>query len=224
MTAVRTATDETAFTLQGKLLTEARIIFDVGGHLGQTSMRYAQLFPQAEIHYFEPQSKARQQAQEKLSDANVIINACALAASPGEAKFNINAFAATSSLQDTHPNAGDNWPAAALRRREEITVPVSTVDAYCRDHDIAAIDILKIDVQGHEYRVLQGAAEMLANNAIQLIYFEYIHCETYVAQTDLSQYFSLLDGFGYRLVSIFNLIQGEQGLNQCDILFQCDRR
>lgn len=220
MTAVRNSRDDSAFALQKQILETAATIFDIGGHMGQTSERYLTLYPDAEIHYFEPQEKAVRQAEKHLSGQNVHINNTAVADAPGEATFHINGFTAASSLQVPHEKAADNWPAAAMRVRKTVTVPVTTVDAYCEERNIDAIDILKIDVQGHEYRVLQGARDLLSRGGIKLVYFEYIHCDTYAEQTDLAGYFKLLDGYGYRLVSIFNLVQGARGLNQCDLLFE----
>ena len=138
----------------------------------------------------------------------------------GSSTFRIQAFTAASSLLPVHEKATEYWPAPALQLREEIEVPISTVDQICVELGLDQIDLLKIDVQGYEYQVLEGASELLGRQAARLVYFEYIHCQTYEGQRDLAEYFSLLSGWGYQLVSIFNLVQGKEGLNQCDLLFQ----
>lgn len=86
-------------------------------------------------------------------------------------------------------------------------------------NDIAHIDILKIDVQGHEYSVLKGGESLIALGAIGLVYFEYIHCPTYEDQADISTYLNFLGARNYRLISVFNVVQGTNSLNQCDLLF-----
>ena len=177
--AVRSGSDDSAFQLQKQLLGTAEVIFDIGGHTGQTSEKYRTLFPDTRIHFFEPQPKALAQARKKLGEDAISYHALALSDQPGEASFRIHAFTAASSLQPIHEKATDYWPAPALQLREEIKVPVSTVDQVCADIQLDQIDILKIDVQGSEFAVLQGASDLLSRQAARLVYFEYIHCETY---------------------------------------------
>jgi FkbM family methyltransferase len=47
-----------------------------------------------------------------------------------------------------------------------------TLDSYCREYAIAHIDLLKIDVEGAELEVLEGAADLLRRQAIRRIVFE----------------------------------------------------
>ena len=58
-------------------------------------------------------------------------------------------------------NKGDNrlYEDSLLPQRER--VPTVTLDSLCRKHRIRSIDVLKIDVQGFEVRVLQGAEKIL---------------------------------------------------------------
>jgi len=52
---------------------------------------------------------------------------------------------------------------AALRTDSLVTeVPVRTLDEICREHAVEHIDVLKIDVEGFEPFVIQGAAELFA--------------------------------------------------------------
>jgi len=44
---------------------------------------------------------------------------------------------------------------------------------YCTDNNTSTVDILKIDVEGHEYNVLDGATKMIQNHAIKNIIFEF---------------------------------------------------
>lgn len=53
-----------------------------------------------------------------------------------------------------------------------VRVPVTTVDAYVRAHKLA-VDVLKIDTEGHDGIVLLGANETLAQPSLKLVFFEY---------------------------------------------------
>jgi hypothetical protein len=54
-----------------------------------------------------------------------------------------------------------------------MTAPVTTLRSLCEQHAPDAIDFLKIDVEGAEHRVLEGAAETLARRRIKVLQFEY---------------------------------------------------
>jgi hypothetical protein len=46
------------------------------------------------------------------------------------------------------------------------------LDQFCRDNSINEIDLLKIDVQGHEYAALKGAEQLIRSGAIRTIFME----------------------------------------------------
>lgn len=49
-----------------------------------------------------------------------------------------------------------------------IDMEVTTLDQACQDHGIAQIDFLKIDVQGADLQVLEGATQQLAQNLLAI--------------------------------------------------------
>jgi FkbM family methyltransferase len=53
-----------------------------------------------------------------------------------------------------------------------ITVNCNTIDNYCVTNNITDIDFIKIDVEGSEKMVLEGANDMLKNNKIKMGIFE----------------------------------------------------
>ena len=56
-------------------------------------------------------------------------------------------------------------------RCEKVTV--TTVDQICDTERIEQIDLLKIDTEGHEMDVLQGASSMISSGSIPAIQFEF---------------------------------------------------
>jgi FkbM family methyltransferase len=55
----------------------------------------------------------------------------------------------------------------------EMTVEVTTGDSYAAASGIRHVDMIKIDVEGMEEKVLKGFDSMLKRNAIDLVQFEY---------------------------------------------------
>ena len=58
------------------------------------------------------------------------------------------------------------------RITRSIEIPITTIDEYCSRNHIPYIDLLKVDVEGFEQEVLEGASQMLAAKRIGLIAFE----------------------------------------------------
>lgn len=55
-------------------------------------------------------------------------------------------------------------------------IEIRRVDDFCLENNILNIDLLKIDVEGHELEVLKGAREMISEDKIKAIQFEFGGC------------------------------------------------
>jgi FkbM family methyltransferase len=55
----------------------------------------------------------------------------------------------------------------------ERSVPMTTIDALATDHGLDQIDLLKIDVEGFDARVIRGASGLLKERRIEALQFEY---------------------------------------------------
>jgi FkbM family methyltransferase len=64
------------------------------------------------------------------------------------------------------------WSHVAARGEGSVDVRMTTLDAYARTREISVIDALKIDVEGFEAKVLEGAGRLLATRAIRMIVCE----------------------------------------------------
>lgn len=66
------------------------------------------------------------------------------------------------------------------------SVKVTTLDLFCSQQNIDHIDVLKVDVEGHEPEVLEGAKELLNKRRINIIILE-SHPESYVFYNSLEK-------------------------------------
>jgi FkbM family methyltransferase len=121
----------------------------------------------------------------------------ALAASDGEATLHLTADPQSSSLYPPNPAAIRRYPELwRHEQRSTETILTTTIDSWARGAAVAAIDALKIDVQGAELDVLRGAEQSL--RSVRVIETEVEFQELYEGQpvfTDVDRF--LRDrGFG----------------------------
>jgi FkbM family methyltransferase len=199
---------------------EAPVIFDVGANVGATAQRYRALYARAQIHCFEPYAPSFARLSAALAgDALISLHPTALSSAPGRALLNVNRNAETNSLLPSDRRAARYWGEGLLETETEVEVAVQTLDGFCAERSIERIDVLKIDVQGAEYSVLEGADALLAAARIGVIYMEAIIAPTYLGQRRLGDYLALMSGKGYELFDLYNPTRRNGRLIQSDILF-----
>jgi FkbM family methyltransferase len=145
-------------------------IFDVGANRGQ----YLQLAltQPAVIHAFEPSSAAFAALASRFAGrSNVVLNNLALGSEPG--RRNLYYDVAGSELSSLYPRQIEHH-GISLTNCE--AVQVDTLDHYCHTRGIEHIDLLKLDVEGHELEVLKGAAQMFDRSQIAMVSFEFGGC------------------------------------------------
>lgn len=86
--------------------------------------------------------------------------------------------------------------------------------------DIPAIDILKLDVQGAEPLVIEGAAKACRRGAIRLVYSEIITQPTYQGQKRFDEALAVFYNNGFDLYNIYNFSLTLDGrLREVDVIF-----
>ncbi|ATU67334.1 FkbM family methyltransferase [Piscinibacter gummiphilus] len=144
------------------------VVFDVGANEGQWTADVMALEPTARVHAFEPQSRlANRIAAEQ---PGVKVNNMALGDAPGTLELGDYAEHAGSQHASLLKGVIDGIHHGAVTYT---SVAVGTLDDYCTEHGIDHIDLLKIDVEGFELKVLQGAKRMLAERRLDVIQFEF---------------------------------------------------
>lgn len=91
-------------------------------------------------------------------------------------------------------------PAKTSGQWQEVQVPVTTLDAWAANRRDLAIDLLKVDVEGHELPVLKGGAALLERHQ-PLILIE-VNAARASAQSSPREIWDYLAGHGYHWWSI----------------------
>jgi len=190
----------------------APVVFDIGANRGQSIESYRKYFPKGIFHSFEPNPEMAEEFEEHYAhDPLVSLYRTALAEAEGSLPFYKTAIPEASSLLA---------PCELLTKLsnsnkysyELLQVPVTTMDLWMEKQTKCQIDILKIDVQGAELRVLQGAKTLLANQAISVIYLEITHAETYDGQATFAELINYLSvACGYILWDILPFVYTVSG-------------
>tara|TARA_Y100001958_G_scaffold132216_1_gene101760 strand:+ start:1208 stop:1993 length:786 start_codon:yes stop_codon:yes gene_type:complete len=192
------------------------VIFDVGANKGQSIESFLKLFDQPIIHSFEPVEIDFNNISKKFeNNKNIFLNNVALGHQTEEKEFNITAGTWNSSFNKI--NSGDNWlkarakelKATELGPKEKdfhITsvqkVNIITLDNYCKDNNINQIDLLKIDTQGYEDKVLEGSLKTIKDNKIKVIMTEVSFDDIYDKYFSFSDIEKFIVPHDFRMVGI----------------------
>jgi len=115
--------------------------------------------------------------------------------------------AETLTLYQNPDNKGDNrlYPDGLLHGQE--TIGADTLDNICREHGVASVGFIKIDVQGAEAKVVRGARGLLGASSDCVLMTEFWPYGLARCGADALEYFDLLRALGFRLYEL----SGNQG-------------
>ena len=148
---------------------EVKVVIDVGAHIGKTTQRYRNAFPSSKIIAFEPTPDTFEQLSVNIHELrDVKAEQMALGSVPGEAELIVYELSVLNSLWESTANSY-----RYKTKGRKVTCKVDTLDAYCERNGIERIDLLKIDTEGSEIAVLQGASRMLSSDAARFVYAEF---------------------------------------------------
>jgi FkbM family methyltransferase len=145
------------------------VFFDVGANVGQTSIAALETFSKAKVFAFEPHEATFAALTSAVRNSRFQALHLALSDRSGEAEFfDYGPLATSNSL------VGDAQ--YATRTKHDVTVrkvACDTLDNICSSLKVESIDVLKVDTEGHDLAVLQGAERMLSQKRIRFVYVEF---------------------------------------------------
>ena len=147
------------------LLPPGAVAIDVGANIGVWSLLAAERRCDARVHAFEPVPEVAARCRRHLvlnGLDTIVLNTAAVAAEAGVAPFYAIRVANTGA-------------SSLVRRRvpaDEISVPVTTLDAYVEAARLERVDVLKVDVEGAERMVFAGGRCTLTRADAPAIFFE----------------------------------------------------
>ena len=177
-------------------------IYDVGANVGQSIEKFRRVWPEAEIHSFEPNPPTFAALASKWGNTRgIVLNNVALSDSVTTTPFHATRVSEIASLL----SPTERMRAISTEHKydyELIQIQTEMLDNYCLKSNCAKLDILKIDVQGAELAVLKGSRAQLQRGLSSAIYVETTFADCYEGQTSYSDLLAYLNLFGYQLWDI----------------------
>lgn len=209
---------QTCMAVKALIGEEPGTIFDVGANRGQFALAAAWRFPGAKIVSFEPLPAAvgrLRKATKRL--ANIEIVESALGSETGRLQFYAHSHSHASSAlraKDLHGRLD-----TADREMGEISVAVTTLDAFSAGREFRRPILLKLDVQGFERQVLEGAANFLKD--VDYLLFETSFEQMYDAEPLFEEMREYVSGLGYKVVAPVGFLRDRNFvILQADLLWR----
>lgn len=166
------------------------VVFDGGANLGQFSrMMMKGMAPiPLQMHLFEPSPYASGILRKEFGGTpGVVVNEVALGKQSGRATLYSNADGSGVASLTKRENFA---PGVVMTQAQDVAV--TTVDDYCEAKGITRVDLLKLDVEGHEMDVLRGAVRSIDRRVIERVSFEFggPHIDTRTFLKDFFFFFS----------------------------------
>jgi FkbM family methyltransferase len=162
------ATNGEKFILERLKPADFRLAIDVGANLGDWCGAALRLWPNCRIHAIEVAPETY-----KLMEAD-----SGLLANRGRVELHAVGFSDQPGVQTMyyfpdHHELTCDIPRHGSYKAVPFEANLTTLDVFCREHNIETIDFLKIDVEGAEHRVLKGARDLLGARRVACVQFEY---------------------------------------------------
>lgn len=195
-------------------------IVDAGAHEGVVSEKILETFPRSVVYGFEPVPetfKALRARADRLPRLRTV-NA-ALGSSNARAKINVNKNSWTASFLDPSER-GVAYHGDWLERQRTEEVEIVRLDDWASDNGVRAVHAMKIDVQGFEGALIEGASRLLSESVVT-VYSEAQLIPEYRGATTFGEIDTALRALGFGLHQIVDIqTKGDlQETSCCDALW-----
>ena len=155
---------ETGWLIQ--LAQDAEIIFDVGCNIGQTAVLFHAFSQANKIYLFDPNPYALAVCAENailndFSDKIRLYNRCVSDVHDEEMEFHTVLTGAAGSLDPSFARTANNL-------KESYKIESVTIDEIVKCEKVIP-DVVKLDVEGHEYQVLCGSNNLAQNKKTKFL-------------------------------------------------------
>ncbi|MEM7712868.1 MAG: FkbM family methyltransferase [Cyanobacteria bacterium P01_A01_bin.68] len=177
-------------------------VFDVGSNVGDYSILFSKIVgAKGQVYAFEATKSTYDKLQQRLLKekcSNVSVFHNAVYSEKKQIEFNefpedYSVWNSIGTPKMLNPDGrGEYVPIV----KTELVQAIS-LDSFCQKHNIEEIDYLKVDVEGAESDVLQGASQLLKDKSVKFIQFEISQKMLAGLNRDAKSTFDILNKNGY---------------------------
>lgn len=170
---VKKSGEEVIFKYLSEHVNPPYCILDIGANKGQFLDLALRKISNKDfsIHCFEPGKETFKELNNRDPDSRIILNNIGIGKERGELTLYYNTpgsgLASLTKRNLSHIGVDFN---------ESEVVEIDTIDEYCTNNFIDRINLLKVDIEGHELDAFAGAKKMFDRKAIDIVTFEFGGC------------------------------------------------
>lgn len=149
------------------LYEKPNVIFEVGAHAGDADLIEYCRQSGAQLYMFEPLPTRYRELVEKTKDVpSIQVFPVAVSNYDGQATFNVANSDDCSSLLEFDEKVNETWvsqwhPIDSFEMVEHFEVQVTRLDTFMEQHQIDQIDLIEIDTQGQDLKVVESLGDKL---------------------------------------------------------------
>jgi FkbM family methyltransferase len=146
-------------------------VFDVGANVGEYSAEVLKVFGNSvNVYAFEPSSLTFKELKANLEGTGVKVYNFGLSDRNETRGLYVNGIGFGGTVyQRRLDHLG-----VKLSKLEDINL--RSLDDFCKENNVERINLLKMDIEGHELAALGGAKKLIKSGSIDLIQFEFGGC------------------------------------------------
>ena len=189
-----------------------KTVFDIGASVGEYSLFLRKCYPEANIYAFEPHPDTFLKLNENTSNQSIQIFNIGFGNQSGELEIfdykNSGGSAHASLYKEVISEMWEGGQPASFK------VKIETLNNFVINSNIDQIDLLKIDTEGNELSILEGASELISKGKINIIQFEFNDMNV-VSRVFFRDFYKMLDRY-----QLYRIIQdGLIPINKYDSIF-----
>lgn len=202
---------------------EAKWILDIGANVGDVAVAALNSYKGSKVICFEPVQKTYDALKNRLDPfgERVQLHKVALSNTAGAGEINITTFHGANSIAPQahfHKECNPHVQEVGKERIELVRL-----DDYCARFPCERIDVMKIDVEGHELDVLKGGIQFISSRVdVIIIEVSLMRDQSWENQA-IFEIFAILKSAGFRLLNVMDLHRTSDGsalLTQMDCVFR----
>ena len=195
------------------------VVYDIGAATGDYATAFAKVSTVSEVVAFEPLSDSfAELARRSRKTTNIRCFHLALGDAKGRLDLRRSAWRDSSSFLPFEQTAREEFPLAAQIEGAE-PVNVERLDDVVAEHGLPLPNLVKLDVQGFEDRVIRGGRDTL--RSVDSCIIEVSFRPLYEGSALFDDVYSLMRELGFHVAGVQGLLSSSKGeALQADVVFE----